>query len=135
MVALRQLAERTRELYRVDCRFQCHARVLVRQYRAANHLYRIAQEAVNNAMKHAKPTSIRIYLEDGADRTILGVRDNGVGIKPRSTRSQGMGLRVMQFRADAIGGALAVQRHPQGGTEVVCTVTRQALLPKPEDQT
>lgn len=57
------------------------------------------------------------------------MRDNGVGIHPRSTPSKGMGLQIMQYRADAISGSLAVQSHPQGGTEVVCTVTRKALLP------
>ena len=62
MLALRELAERTRGVYRVDCRFECRSPVLIHRHSAANHLYRIAQEAVNNAMKHGKPTRVRIKL-------------------------------------------------------------------------
>ena len=129
MTALRKLAERTREVYQVDCRFECRAPVLIQRQSAANHLYRIAQEAVNNAMKHGKPTRIRIKLAATAQRVVLGVRDNGVGIRQQTRPGRGMGLHVMQYRADAISGSLVVQKHPQGGTEVVCTVKREALLP------
>jgi PAS domain S-box-containing protein len=130
MIALRELAERTRALYRVDCRFLCRAPVLIHRHSAANHLYRIAQEAVNNAMKHGKPTQVRIELTGTPQRVLLGVRDNGVGIRRRSTPAKGMGLRVMQYRADAISGSLTTQRLPEGGTAVVCSVARQALLPQ-----
>jgi two-component system, LuxR family, sensor kinase FixL len=130
MRALRELAERTRGIYQVDCRFECRPPVLIHRHTAANHLYRIAQEAVNNAMKHAKPTRLRLQLKATPARIILGVRDNGVGIRRHRQSGRGMGLHVMQHRADAIGGSLLVQRLPQGGTEVVCTVSRQALLPQ-----
>jgi two-component system CheB/CheR fusion protein len=129
MLTLRELATRTGKLYRVDCRLECQARVLIHRHSAATHLYRIAQEAVNNAMKHGKPTRIRIQLKATRQQIILGVRDNGVGIRRRTGSSRGMGLHIMQYRADAIGGSLAIRRHPRGGTEVVCTVPRQALLP------
>jgi PAS domain S-box-containing protein len=135
MVALRDLAERTRALYRVDCRFQCAPPVLIQRHAAANHLYRIAQEAVNNAMKHGNPTRLRIRLADVRERVILGIHDNGGGIRRQATGSPGMGLKVMQFRADAIQGSLVVQRHPQGGTEVVCSVNREALITPEEQQT
>ena len=132
MIALRELAERTRELYRFDCQFQCPAPVFIQRHAAANHLFRIAQEAVNNAMKHGKPSRIRIKLAATPERIVLGVRDNGVGIRRAPGRAGGMGLHVMQYRADAIKGSLLVHRHPQGGTEVVCTVTRQALQSQKE---
>jgi signal transduction histidine kinase len=132
MLALRELAERTRGVYRVDCQFECRSPVLIHLHSAANHLYRIAQEAVNNAVKHGKPTRIRIQLKATPARIILGVRDNGVGIRRRTKPGRGMGLHVMQYRADALGGSLLVQRHPEGGTDVVCTVPRQALLPQEE---
>jgi signal transduction histidine kinase len=114
----------------VDCQFECRSPVLIHRHTAANHLYRIAQEAVNNAIKHGKPTRIRIKLTGTPQRIILGVRDNGVGISRRTKLGRGMGLHVMQHRADAISGSLLVQRLPDGGTEVVCTVSRQALLPQ-----
>ncbi len=132
MVALRELAERTRELYRVRCDFVCHKAALIHRHSAANHLYRIAQEAVNNAMRHGKPKRIQIRLTATPQQVVLGVRDDGVGMRRRAGRPTGMGLRVMQYRAEAVGGSLAVRRHPRGGTEVVCHVTRQALLEQPE---
>ena len=129
MAALGELAARTRAMYGVDSRFQCPAPVLIHRHSAANHLYRIAQEAVNNAMKHGKPTRIRLKLTATPKRIVLGIRDNGRGIGRRSAHAHGMGLHVMQYRANALSGSLLVQRHPEGGTEVVCTVNRQALLP------
>jgi two-component system sensor kinase FixL len=133
MLALRELAERTRSMYRVDCRLECRAPVLIHRHTAANHLYRIAQEAVNNAMKHGKPTRIRLKLAATRQRLLLGVWDNGVGIRARKHPGRGMGLHVMQYRADAIRGSLIVQKHPHGGTEVACTVKRQALLPSDQE--
>ncbi len=128
MLALRELAQRTREIYRMECRFECRSPVLIHRHSAANHLYRIAQEAVNNALKHGKPTRVRIRLKATPTRIILGVRDNGVGIRWRTRPGRGMGLNVMHYRASAINGSLLVQRHPEGGTDVVCSVRRQALL-------
>ncbi len=127
MLALRELARRTRGLYRVDCRFQCLRPVLIRRQIAASHLYRIAQEAVNNAIKHGKPTRLRIHLSASPQHIILGVRDNGAGICLTGKPCKGMGLHIMQYRADAIYGSLVVRPHPEGGTEVLCTVQRQAL--------
>lgn len=132
MMALRELAERARDLYRVDCRFACRKPVLLHRHTAANHLYRIAQEAVNNAMKHAKPTRIRIKLTESRQRIVLGIRDNGVGIRTQAGHARGMGLHIMQYRAGAIHGSLLVQRHFEGGTEVVCTVSRDGFLPQEE---
>lgn len=134
MAALRELAGRTRELYRVDCRLQCRVPVLIHRHAAANHLYRIAQEAVSNAMKHGKPSRVRIKLAASPQRIILGVSDNGVGIRQYRGSAHGMGLHVMQYRADAIGGSLVIQRQEKGGTEVVCTVARQALASQEDNQ-
>jgi len=85
---------------------------------------------VNNAMKHVKPNLIHIKLWDSRQRIFLCIRDNGVGIHEPTGHAQGMGLHMMQYRADALGGSFRVQRHPKGGTEVTCTVNRQALLPQ-----
>ena len=79
-------------------------------------------------MKHAKPTRVRVRLAATGQKVILTVRDNGVGIRPRTNPGRGMGMHVMQYRANAIGGSLLIRQSPRGGTEVVCTVTREALL-------
>jgi two-component system sensor kinase FixL len=132
MIALRELAEHTRRLYRVDCHFQCASAVLIHRHNAATHLYRITQEAVNNAMKHGKATRVRIKLTTTSHRIVLEVIDNGMGIGRQTNRSTGMGLHIMQYRADAVRGSLAIQKLPERGTKVVCTVTRKALLPQDE---
>ena len=130
MAALRELAEHTRDLYGMDCRFACPAPVLVHSHSAANHLYRIAQEAVNNSMKHAKSTRVHLRLAAAGQKITLSVRDNGVGFHPQTDPGRGMGLQVMQYRANAIGGSLHIRQTPRGGTEAVCTVTGEALLPQ-----
>lgn len=135
MIALRELAGRTAKLYQIDCRFDCREPVHIQTHDAATHLYRIAQEAVNNAMKHGKPTRIGITLKATPDKIILGITDNGVGFQRRSELPRGMGLHVMQYRADAISGSLAIQRRSQGGTEVVCTATRPTQMAAIGNQT
>ena len=90
--------------------------------KVATHLFRIAQEAVSNAIKHAKCKRISIQLKAANGRILLGVRDDGNGRIPQGGSREGIGLRVMQFRATAVEGSLAVQRIPKGGTEVVCTL-------------
>jgi PAS domain S-box-containing protein len=133
MQTLKELARNTRELFQVDCRFECRSPVLIHRHSAASHLYRIAQEAVNNALKHAKPTRIRIQLAATPQRIVLGIRNNGKGIRRQSSRSTGLGLHIMQNRASAIGGFLEVRRLLEGGTEVVCTVSCQDQFPSNDE--
>lgn len=125
---LREFARATRELFRVDCRFVCRRPVLVHQHGAATHLFRIAQEAVNNAIKHGHSSRIRILLTVTRRGLVLGIRDNGDGIRRRRPSANGMGLHIMQYRADAIRGSLVIRRRTGGGTEVVCTVADRSLL-------
>jgi len=87
---------------------------------AAIHLYRIAQEAINNATRHGKARNILVFLE-AADHSIsLRVLDDGVGVS--ESRSEGMGLRIMRYRAQSIGGEVTVERRNGPGTTVSCTV-------------
>ena len=127
MAALREFAARIRGTYRIDCRFQCRNPVLVENTLAANHLFRIAQEAVNNALKHARPTRIRVVLAAANGKIVLGIRDNGTGIRLPTGHATGAGLRIMQHRADSIDSSLVVQKRPGCGTEVVCTVPATVL--------
>jgi PAS domain S-box-containing protein len=129
MQTLREFARRTRGVYRVDCRFECRSSVLIHRHSAASHLFRIAQEAVNNALKHGKATQIRIQLAATAHRIVLQIRNNGKGIGHSSKGTRGLGLHIMQHRTDAIRGSLTVKRLPEGGTEVICTVPQQELIP------
>jgi signal transduction histidine kinase len=87
----------------------------------ALHLYRIAEEAVSNAVKHARARSIRIRLAILAGRPVLEIRDDGKGIG-KKMKTDGMGLRNMHYRASVLGGKLTVEAARRGGTCVRCTL-------------
>ena len=96
----------------------------IRESDIATHLYHIAQEAVNNALKHGQPRHIAIRLAGGGE-PFLSVDDDGVGLREplRRPGGQGMGLLIMSYRAKMIGGALEVRPGPAGGTEVLLHVS------------
>jgi PAS domain S-box-containing protein len=122
MVALEELASRTENFRYYPCRFKCRRPVLIEDNDIATHLYRIAQEAVTNSIKHGKSTSIEIALTQVSNRVVVMVQDNGAGIQDKLPKKGGMGLRIMQYRTGMIGGSLVIQKRPQGGTAVVCSV-------------
>jgi two-component system CheB/CheR fusion protein len=122
MAALRELASRTRMIFKIDCRFQCAKAVQVEDNNTATHLYRIAQEAVTNAIKHGQAAHIRIGLRSSPAQMVLAVTDDGIGIDHAARPQTGMGLRIMDYRARMIGGTLAVSRKTKGGTEVICAI-------------
>jgi PAS domain S-box-containing protein len=130
MAALKDLSAQTRKLFGVKCRFECPSPVLVSGHNAATHLYRIAQEAVNNAIRHGRPSQIRIKLDSDAEKIVLGIQDNGKGISSKNGDGKGLGLHIMQYRADAVNGSLVVHSTSQRGTEVFCTVRRDKLQAK-----
>lgn len=112
----------------VRCRFDCPRPVMPLNNTTATHLYRIAQEAVNNALRHSQADAICISLRQSENQIILEVIDNGVGIDAAESRvdtschARGMGLRTMQYRAGMIGGTLHVERREAGGTSVRCAL-------------
>jgi two-component system CheB/CheR fusion protein len=118
MSALYELALNTEKIFHVTCRFDCNPPVLVSDHAAATHLFRLAQEAVSNAIKHGQAKRILIRLKEHHGRLTLSVIDNGLGLPARFRRSKGMGLRIMQSRAGMIGGMLSVERNAAGGTSV-----------------
>ncbi len=119
--ALQRLAADTRETFGIQCELHTRGDARVRDNNTAVHLYHIAQEAVNNAVRHAKPSRILITLAAEADRGgQLTVESNGAGIPSESERGQGMGLRIMRYRTSMIDGSLDVQPRREGGTVVTC---------------
>ena len=122
MAALQELAVRTKKLFRLDCRFRCPKPVLIHDHEVGVHLYRIAQEAVSNAIKHGKARRIDIALAMTGDRILLAVSDNGIGMPKQRHHHNGMGLRVMQYRAGVIDASLVAQRQEEGGMAFVCSV-------------
>ena len=124
MDSLAELALNTSEVFKVDCSFDCPEEVLLHDAFVGNHLYRIAQEAVNNAIKHGQPSKIVISLEKRDDGLNLGILDDGKGFSSSRIRKggRGMGLRVMRHRASVIDGSLEVEQNSKGGTAVLCKV-------------
>ena len=104
MTALGLLAENTGRGSGVRCVFECEKPVHVADPEVAGHLYRIAQEAVNNALKHAAPSEIRIGLERRVGALLLDVEDDGPGFEENARAAEGIGLRAMRYRARLIDG-------------------------------
>lgn len=124
--ALESLAERVNADQRIECAFPGEKSVLVPNQAAASHLYRIAQEATHNALKHSRATRIDIELRCSPPGLELSVCDNGVGF-PTGPAARGLGLRTMEQRARLMGGRLKVQSHPDGGVQVLCAVPRAVV--------
>jgi len=119
--ALENLAERVSTERGIACEFDSEPTVLINNPTVSSHLYRLAQEAVHNALKHSGATRIDIELTRRPDAVDLKVRDNGIGFSPQAG-SRGLGLRTMEQRARLIGGRLTVQTRTAGGVEVICSV-------------
>jgi signal transduction histidine kinase len=124
MSALQRWAGEVEDLFQVACRFECDDPVLIDNDAATNHLYRIAQEAVHNAIKHGGASQITIGLSGGNGRGILSIQDNGSGIPEGAANQKGMGLHIMRYRAGIIGGVLEVVRCGERGTLVTCVFPR-----------
>lgn len=120
MEALEDFASSTNELFKISCRFECPLPVLINDVHTAQHLYRIAQEAVGNAIKHGRAKNIRIRLDAHKGGKRLSIIDDGIGRPPFSANGNGMGLRIMSYRADRIGANFSVRRRDPTGTVVNC---------------
>ena len=121
--ALGELASSTNSYSKIQCQFVCSHTVPISDNIVATHLYRIAQEAVNNALKHAKPRHIRISLGCDSDNQLrLTVEDDGTGMTKCPITGAGLGLRIMRYRAKMIDGILTVGDGSKGGTAVSCSV-------------
>jgi PAS domain S-box-containing protein len=127
--ALSELVAQTRNVFGIGCRLRRAKPVLVTDSEAATHLYRIAQEAVSNAIRHGQARRITIGLSQRRGQVTLSVTDNGRGIGVLSPRRKGMGLRVMQYRAGLLQATVSVTRRPEGGTEVRCVAPAGRLKP------
>ncbi len=124
--AFQELVRQTSDSSGLACEFHCPRPITVADTALATHLYRIVQEAVGNAVRHANATKVRIELTEDEAALTLKVIDNGVGIGTTQKEGEGFGLRSMAYRAGLIGGTLSVRTGEQGGTQLVCTVLRDS---------
>lgn len=127
--ALRALATRLRETYGTQVRFR--SRIwpqLALDSGASNHVYRIAQEAVTNAIKHGHAGEVLIDLQVTGTNVTLVVSDNGVGLPPGANLTSGMGLKIMHYRAAMLGGDVLIERRQEGGTRVILSCRQPATF-------
>jgi two-component system CheB/CheR fusion protein len=120
MSALQELAGTISKLFHVDCLFECAEPILVNDNAAATHVYRIAQEAVSNAIKHGKASRISIQLRRKLTDAELIVKDNGIGLPEETATNDGMGLQIMKYRAGMIGATVEIGPVAGKGTAVMC---------------
>jgi signal transduction histidine kinase len=118
--ALTELSRAIQVRHRVVCEFKCDSPVRLPDSTVATHLYRIAQEAVTNAIKHGHVSRIVIELSVAAPSLTLSIKDDGIGLPESIPENRGLGLRIISSRAGMIGAALSVSNDPAGGTLVTC---------------
>lgn len=127
MAALTELTNRISELHAVRCTFDYAEPVLVEDNNTATQLYRIAQEAITNALKHGRTSSIQVSLVARGHYITLKITDDGVGMPETESVKEGMGLRIMRYRAGQIGAHFNVLPGPACGTVVTCTLYRGSI--------
>ena len=118
--ALQNLAANTSKAFNVSCRLQHSGAVVLNDPRAGIHLYRIAQEAASNAIRHGRARHLVISLDATRESLMLAVTDDGTGLPADARTKKGMGLRIMNYRADMIGATFDIQNLPGGGARAVC---------------
>lgn len=119
-VALEQLVSRVGAENGIAVRLDCPAPVCIEDNATAIHLFRIAQEALTNAVRHARPQNISVTLAREGAAVLLRVCDDGIGINGSTTSHTGQGMRTMRDRAEAIGAVLHIESGERGGTCVAC---------------
>jgi len=118
--ALEQLASRAEELFGIRCLLKCDGQVSVCNESAATQVYRIAQEAITNAVRHGKAKHVWMTLNAVKDNVTLTIKDDGAGLPEVPQNNSGMGLRIMRYRAGLIGASLDIERDGSRGTVVTC---------------
>ena len=120
--ALKALVESVDGMGGVRAEFQCVEPVAFEESAVTEHLYRIVQEALNNALKHSSATLIRVTLCKRENSVEISIADNGIGFPQTRPEESGMGLRTVSYRANLIGGKLVATNGPNGGAILTCTL-------------
>jgi signal transduction histidine kinase len=124
--SLQNLAAETQKFFDVPCTLRCAENIPEIDPQAALALFRITQEAIHNAITHGATTFIEIHLSKEKGMIRLMVRDNGCGFEVK-TENAGMGLRVMQYRAQSLGGSFRIRSGKNAGSEIICLIPREGL--------
>jgi len=120
MDGFQELARIVSERFNVNCEFECREPVLLHDAACSTHLYRIAQEAITNAIRHGKAKFINLSLEKTGEEVTLAITDDGIGLPEKLVTAGGLGLRIMAYRAAMIDASFKIERLPESGTRVTC---------------
>lgn len=120
--ALERLKQNAEKLFDIECSLEVLGNLDFDDATQAIHLYRIAQEAVSNAVKHGSATKVSVHLASTQSHIRLRVVDNGTGFAENWDSEGGLGVRIMQFRARLIGGNLEISDVPEKGATITCTI-------------
>ena len=132
--ALEELANSATRLYGIPCSFICDGDVPLQDNAQAVHLFRITQEALNNAIKHGRPKVVVIALEADNGRLSLRVSDDGIGLQATAAgNKKGMGFNIMRYRARMLGGTLEIQPNLPTGTVVICSMNGKPAIASETD--
>jgi len=131
MMALGELAARTTATHGVKCVCAFRRPVFVHDHNVATHVYRIAEEAINNALQHGEATEIALALDERPDGVTLTVRDNGRGLPKDFSPDGGLGLHIMRYRARMIGGSVELRRNDSRGTMLSCRFQKRVVTAPP----
>ncbi len=122
---LQELTENTEQLFEVSCTLKCEKAASINDVSVAINLYRIAQEAITNAIKHGKAKSIKIELTSKDDSLILTVENDGLDFPAGPSHDEGMGLKIMRYRAEIINSSFDIHKGTNGGTIVTCVLPNE----------
>lgn len=125
MAALKQLSTQTKRLFDIDCTVINEDQVSINNNLQGIHLYRIAQEAISNAIKHGKAKKIEIRLSADKEKLQLVIKDDGVGFsesQKKKEKNAGIGIHIMCYRANILSGRLHITETEDGKTKVICQI-------------
>jgi signal transduction histidine kinase len=120
--ALRELAASVSSNSKTACAFECSQNLTLATVDANMHLYRIAQEAINLAVRHGRARNVKLALKAQAGTITLSVMDDGLGPPADADDRGGLGLQMMRYRAGMIDAVLQVESLPGGGCRVTCSL-------------
>lgn len=126
-LALTELAHSMEEIFDIRIHLTYGDGVHITRKKAATHIFRIAQEAINNAIKHGRASEVRICFKKMENRLLLEIADNGTGF-PQKPNIKGMGLNIMKYRVSVIGGSLEIDSEKGKGSTIRCWIKNPGML-------
>ncbi len=124
--AIEELIRQSRKLFRVDCEFKASAEINLVDHSSAEHLYRIIQEGINNAVKHGQSTKVLVNIIELNKFIRVQIIDNGIGFVGNWRSHNGLGVRIMEFRAQLIGARIDFINGKDSGAIVTCLIPKNA---------